>query len=117
MFTRLLLSRPLASTPTAKVILNGQTRSLAYWQEHVYRVRDSRDGSLKFEDPEMAAERMVQGERAEGTRVRFKQRYEKPTAKRKRLENERLFKTKKRGVEELKAYIQFMKNHKEKQAK
>mmetsp|Transcript_22646 Transcript_22646/g.31960 ORF Transcript_22646/g.31960 Transcript_22646/m.31960 type:complete len:145 (+) Transcript_22646:144-578(+) len=87
--------------------------SRSYWQEIVRVSLDPKDPSKqKYEDPELATKRSSRAQSAEGLQRRgFKYlRYEKPWMKKKRLKQERIYKTKVKGVEELQMYIKFVQN-------
>ena len=86
------------------------TATRSYWQEVVRGTVDPRDGRNRYEDPENAAQRSGRAQNAEGLlrRAGRYRRYEKPWMKKKRLANERAYRNQKRGVDELKMYIQFV---------
>ena len=94
--------------PTTSSTTTTTTRS--YWQEVVRGTVDPRDGRNRYEDPENAAQRSGRAQNAEGLlrRAGRYRRYEKPWMKKKRLANERAYRNQKRGVDELKMYIQFV---------
>ena len=108
---------PLAAASTTAATTIGPTTSSttttaarSYWQEVVRGTVDPRDGRNRYEDPENAAQRSGRAQNAEGLlrRAGRYRRYEKPWMKKKRLANERAYRNQKRGVDELKMYIQFV---------
>mmetsp|Transcript_33055 Transcript_33055/g.97523 ORF Transcript_33055/g.97523 Transcript_33055/m.97523 type:complete len:151 (-) Transcript_33055:241-693(-) len=85
----------------------------SYWQEVVRGTTDPRDNRNRYEDPDQAAQRSGRAQNSEGLlrrAVRYR-RYEKPWMTKKRLANDRAFRNQKRGVDELKMYIQFVQQH------
>lgn len=101
-----------ASTTAAATIepISTTTSTRSYWQEVVRGTVDPRDGRNRYEDPENATQRSGRAQNAEGLlrRAGRYRRYEKPWMKKKRLANERAYRNQKRGVDELKMYIQFV---------
>lgn len=106
------IPRPFPATSTAAVSASEPitTPTRSYWQEVVRGTIDPRDGRNRYEDPENAANRSGRAQNAEGLlrRAGRYRRYEKPWMKKKRLANERAYRNQKRGVDELKMYIQFV---------
>lgn len=107
------ISSPFAATSTAAAASASEpitTTTRSYWQEVVRGTIDPRDGRNRYEDPENAANRSGRAQNAEGLlrRAGRYRRYEKPWMKKKRLANERAYRNQKRGVDELKMYIQFV---------
>uniref|UniRef100_A0A7S2EV25 Uncharacterized protein n=1 Tax=Trieres chinensis TaxID=1514140 RepID=A0A7S2EV25_TRICV len=107
-----LLSPSLSHVP--------QTRT--YWRDDLrYTMKSDPDSPrglrITYENIDYTMERRARAQKAEGRlgRKEFyqgnKPRYEKPWQKKKRLRNERLYKSKETKVNELKTYIKFLQEH------
>jgi len=108
---------PLASPSVGTLALSScflqqqlQTRSV--WQEVLRAIRDPNDPTkIRFEDPEVMANRSGVAQSAEGLLKRRKRYYEKPWMKRKRLKEMRAYNGKRRIVNDLTNYIQFQRDY------
>ena len=106
-----IIPRPFAAAAsTSATAIEPITTTRSYWQEVVRGTVDPRDGRNRYEDPENATQRSGRAQNAEGLlrRAGRYRRYEKPWMKKKRLANERAYRNQKRGVDELKMYIQYV---------
>merc|ERR1719223_214377 len=82
--------------------------SRTYWCEFVQNFRNKK-GKMVYEDPMKTYARLHRTDNSEGVSQRLKkyQFYEKPWMKRKRIKNERAYRTDKNKVEDLRRWIVF----------
>jgi hypothetical protein len=81
-----------------------------YWQEVIRTTLSPSDSSTIYEDPSKAAQRSMRAQNAEGLLRRKKftqQRHVKKWMEKQQKKREVIFKSKKRGVDELRNYLKF----------
>eukprot|EP00978_Attheya_sp_CCMP212_P024784 scaffold78515_cov46-Attheya_sp.AAC.2 len=114
MGSRLLQQQQLTAPVAVAAAATLQQSSRSYWKEVLRPIQDPKSKEWKYEKPEKMAMRSEAATRSEGILARHSRyvEYEKPWMRNKRLKSEKIYKSQKRGVEELKKYIEFVNENK-----